>query len=189
MSRRAEFRESVARLDPADLVFVDESGADTRLVRTYARSPAGRRARGSAPLGGYERLTFVAGLSLGGGMVAPTALDGAMNTERLLAWLDCHLIPALLRQRPGAVVVLDNLRPHHAPAVRARLEAAGLGLLYLPPYSPDFAPIEPAWSKIKQALRSKAARSKDALRTAFDEAAAGVTKGDARGWFTHCGYA
>lgn len=185
--KRALFWAAVDEVDPADLVFVDESGADTRLVRTHGRAPPGERAHGSAPFGSRERLTGVAGLGMEG-LLAPRVQEQAMNTAGFLAYLDEDLIPTLVEKKPGAVVVLDNLKPHHATEVRQKLEAAGLGLLYLPPYSPDLAPIERAWSKGKTLLRTAAARSKDALRTAFEQAMQTVSPEDAGAWFRHAGY-
>ena len=171
-----------------DLVFIDESGADTRLVRRYARAPRGERACGRVPFGSRKRLTMVGGLGLDG-LLAPHLFEGAMNTERFLSYLDEKLIPALQEQKPGAVVVLDNLKPHKAAALRETLEAAGLRLLYLPPYSPDLTPIEQAWSKVKTLLRSHAARSQESLAVAMRSALGAVTKQDAQGWFGNCGYA
>lgn len=185
--KRASFREEVAQIEVGDLVFVDESGVDTRLVRRYARAAPGERALGSAPFGSYARLTIVGGLTLEG-FVAPMSSSSAMNTDLFLGYVDQVLIPELREKKPGAVVVLDNLKPHLAVEVREKLEAAGLGLLYLPPYSPDFAPIEQAWSKLKTLLRTAAARTKEALEAALAEALDQITTADAHGWFAHCGY-
>ena len=106
-----------------------------------------------------------------------------------LAFLDHVLIPALRTSKPDAVVVMDNLSAHKTRAVRERLEAAGLELLYLPRYSPDLSPIEPMWSKLKTRLRAAAARTLDALDVALANAFNTITPQDARGWFKHCGYA
>jgi transposase len=185
---RSTFRLEVVRLAPRDLVFLDESGLDTRMVRRYARAPRGERAVGTAPVGSYSRLTIVGALAAEG-LLAPMHVAAAMNTDLFLAYLDQLLIPALVATKPGAVVILDNLKPHKVPAVRAKLEAAGLRLLYLPPYSPDFSPIEPAWSKLKALLRAAAARTLPALETALATALDAITTTDIRGWFAHCGYA
>lgn len=168
-------------------MFIDESGIDTRLVRRYARAPRGERAVGTAPVGRYHRLTIVGALAADG-LLAPMSVAAAMNTDLFLAYLEQMLIPALVAAKPGAVVILDNLKPHKVPAVRAKLEAAGLRLLYLPPYSPDFSPIEPAWSKLKALLRAAAAQTLPALETALAAALTAITTADIRGWFTHCGY-
>lgn len=171
-----------------DLVFIDESGVDTRLVRRYARAPRGERAVGDVPAGSYERLTIVGALAAEG-LLAPMSSAAAMHTDLFLAYLKQVLIPELVVRKPSAVVILDNLKPHKVPAVRATLEAAGLRLLYLPPYSPDFSPIEPAWSKLKTLLRTAAARSLAALEAALTAALDAITTADIRGWFAHCGYA
>lgn len=168
-------------------MFIDESGIDTRLVRRYARAPQGERAVGTAPVGSYRRLTIIGALAAEG-LLAPMSLEAAMNTEVFLAYLDQLLIPELVRTKPGAVVILDNLKPHKVPAVREKLEAAGLRLLYLPPYSPDFSPIEPAWSKLKSLLRAAAARTLPTLEAALATALDAITPANIRGWFAHCGY-
>jgi transposase len=185
--KRVEYRSEVAVLDVRDLVFVDESGIDTRMVRRYGRAAPGKRALGHAPFGRYGRLTIVGALSLDG-LLAPMSSTAAMNTELFLGYVDHVLIPELREKKPTAVVVLDNLKPHLAAEVREKLEAAGMRLLYLPPYSPDFAPIEQAWSKLKTQLRSAAARTLEALQSAFAELIDCITLQDTRGYFAHCGY-
>lgn len=122
------------------------------------------------------------------GLIAPRCFEGAMTTARLLDYVDTRLIPALRQRGKAATVVLDNLAAHKAAAVRERLEAAGFGLLYLPPYSPDLNPIEPAWSKVKTFLRALAARTAEQLEAALPLAWATITPQDAQGWFRHCGY-
>jgi transposase len=169
------------------LVFIDESGIDTRMVRRYARAAPGERATGHTPFGRYARLTIVGALCLEG-LLAPMTSTSAMNTDLFLGYLDQVLIPELVEKKPGAIVVMDNLKPHLAAEVREKLESAGLRLLYLPPYSPDFAPIEQAWSKVKALLRGAAARTKEALESALAEMLDRITAADAHGWFEHCGY-
>jgi transposase len=170
------------------LVFVDEAGVATDLTRSHARAPRGQRAHGTAPAGRWRRLTVLGALAADG-VAAAMSIEAATDTAVFLAYLDRVLIPALRRTKPDAVVVMDNLSAHKAPAVRERLEAAGLDLLYLPRYSPDLSPIEPMWAKLKAALRAAAARTVAALETALGEALAGVTPEDARGFFRGCGYA
>ncbi len=157
------------------------------MQRRYGRAAPQERAYGSAPFGGYKRLTVVGGLALEG-LLAPMSSRHAMDTALFLGYVEQVLIPELVQRKPGAVVVLDNLKPHRAPEVRERLEAAGLRLLYLPPYSPDFAPIEQAWSKLKTLLRTAAARTREALEAALAELLDCITADDAHGYFTHCGY-
>lgn len=174
-------------IDPRRLVFVDEAGVTTHMVRTHARAPRGRRAYGTAPAGRWRRLTVLGALAADG-VAGAMSIERATDTAVFLAYLDHVLIPELVRTKPDAVVILDNLSPHKAPAVRQRLEAAGLELLLLPRYAPDLNPIEPMWAKVKTALRAQAARTVAALETALGEALAGVTAADARGFFRGCGY-
>jgi transposase len=156
-------------------------------ARAHARAARGRRARGTVPWGRRERLTVVAALGLEG-VVAAMGVAAATGTAVFLAFAEQVLAPAL-RARPGAVVVMDNLAAHKAEAVRAALDRAGLGHRYLPPYSPDLNPIEPAWSKLKARLRAEGARSRGALEAALGPALATITAQDARAWFRLPGYA
>jgi transposase len=169
-------------------VFLDESGFDTRLTRTHARAPRGRRAHGHAPGGHWRRLTLIGALTLDG-LCAAMTVAGATNTAVFLAFVTRVLIPALERTRPDAVVVMDNLAAHKAALVRRALEAAGISYRYLPAYSPDLNPIELAWSKLKTHLRARAARTRDTLERAIPDALATVTPSNAQGWFRHAGYA
>ena len=187
-AERAAFGERVREIDPRRLVFVDEAGVTTHMVRTHARAPRGRRAYGTAPAGRWRRLTVLGALAADG-VAGAMSIERATDTAVFLAYLDHVLIPELVRTKPDAVVILDNLSPHKAPAVRRRCAAAGLELLLLPRYSPELNPIEPMWAKVKAALRAAAARTVEALETALGEALAGVTAADARGFFRGCGYA
>jgi transposase len=174
------------QIDPGRLVFLDESGLDTRLTRSHARAPRGRRAVGRVPGGNWRRLTILGAMARDG-LVAVMTVAAATSTAVFRAFVEQVLIPAL-RARPEALVVMDNLAPHKAAGVRAALDRAGLEHRYLPAYSPDMNPIEPCWSKLKGALRSAAPRSIDALNDALPSALHTVTPDDARAWFRHCGY-
>lgn len=181
---RAAWRAEAATLAPADLVFVDESSTHISLTRLWARAPQGQRAVGRVPRNHDPRLSLVAALTPAGAgpaMTAPGAIDGPAFT----AYVRAVLAPSL---RPGQVVILDNLSVHKGAEVRRLIEAAGCRVLFLPPYSPDFAPIEEAFSKIKAYLRGVGARTQVALEAAISEALARITAADARGWFGHCGY-
>jgi transposase len=184
---RASYRDEAVKLDPAGLIFLDESGVTTKMTRTHARAPRGERARGSVPCGGWPRVTLLGALGPEG-VVAMMSIEAATSTAVFLAFLDHVLLPELARRRPGATLVMDNLAPHKAEAVRERIEGAGLRLRFLPRYSPDLNPIEPCWSKIKTLLRAKEARSVDALDRELPGILDAVTAQDARGWFRHCGY-
>jgi len=154
------------------------------MARLYGRSPKGERCRAPVPHGHWKTTTFVGGLTLAG-VVAPMTLDGAMNGAAFLAYVEQVLAPTL---RPGDVVVMDNLPAHKPIAIREALEAAGAVMLFLPPYSPDFNPIELAFSKIKAFLKKAAARTLTALWDAIRDAIDAVTPNDARNFFKACGY-
>jgi transposase len=185
---RAAYRSELAAVDPAALIFIDESGITTKMARLYARAPRGERARGSVPCGGWRRVTLLGALGLGG-LVAVMSIEAATSTAVFLAFLDQVLLPELVRHKPEAILVMDNLAPHKAEAVRERIEAAGLRLRYLPRYSPDLNPIEPCWSKVKTMLRAKGARSVEALSQELPGVLNAVSAQNAQEWFRHCGYA
>lgn len=164
----------------ARLVFVDESGANTKMTRPRGRSPAGRRLVARVPQGHYHTNTLVAGLRLAG-PCAPWLFAGPMDGEMFLAWVRHGLAPTL---QPGDVVILDNLATHKVHGVRAAIEEAGANLWYLPPYSPDLNPIENLWSKIKQRLRGLAPRTQEELSEAVRIAFGTVSPADCQGFFS-----
>jgi transposase len=176
----------LAKVEPQRLVFLDESGIDTRLARIHARAAKGQRALGKVPCGHWERLTVIGALTLDG-VAASMSIAAATTGAVFLAFVEQVLLPAL-RQRPDAIVVMDNLGAHKAERVRRVLEAAKIAYRYLPSYSPDLNPIEPCWSKLKAWLRAKAARSLDALEAELGPALATITAQDAQGWFRLCDY-
>jgi transposase len=137
------------------LVFIDETGASTNMARLRGRAPKGKRLRAGIPKGHWKTTTFVAGLRLTG-MTAPMVLDGPMNRAAFLAYVTQVLVPPL---KPGDIVLADNLRAHKGRLVRKAIEAAGASLVFLPPYSPDFNPIENAFAKLKALLRKAAERT------------------------------
>jgi transposase len=184
VAERAAYQAEIQQIPAEDLVFIDESGITTNMVRRFARARRGRRAIGRAPAGRYEKLTLLGAIALTGLvalMTIPAATDGAV----FLAFVQQVLVPELRR---GQVVVFDNLSPHKQPAIRAAIEGAGCRVIFLPPYTPEWNPIEPCWSKIKEFLRSRAARTLDTLESAVADAMDTVSARDARGWFQHCGY-
>ncbi len=183
--QRSRWPEELASIPAERLVFVDESGANTRMTRLYGRSPVGQRLASRIPHGHYQTSTLIAGVRLGG-PCAPWVFEGAMDGEMFLAWLRQGLVPTL---RPDDVVVLDNLATHKVAGVRETIEATGARLKYLPPYSPDFNPIENLWSKVKSLLRSLAPRTADELLAAAATAFAAVSPSDCLGFFSHAGYA
>jgi transposase len=181
---RARWRDAQPELDPARLVFVDETGASTKMARLYGRAPRGERCVVAVPHGHWKTTTFVGGLRLSG-MTAPMVLDGAMNGPAFLAWVEQELAPTLA---PGDIVVMDNLPAHKPAAVRAAIEGRGAALQYLPPYSPDLNPIEMAYSKLKALLKKAAARTVEALWQAIADAIQQITRPDCRGFFKTAGY-
>ena len=171
---------------PAErLVFLDESGASTQMTRRSGRSPVGQRLVCPVPQGHYQTTTMIAAVRLKGPQ-APWMFDGAMDGELFLAWVKQGLVPVLQR---GDVVIMDNLPTHKVAGVREAIEAAGARLEYLPPYSPDFNPIENMWSKVKQGLKSRAPRTARQLFKAAGAAFDTVTPKDCHGFFLHAGYA
>ena len=183
-AERAAWRAEYATLKPSQLVFVDESGSNTALALRYGWAPRGERARGQAPCNRGANTTILAALTCRG-LMATMTVEGAANTAVFLTYLDRVLCPA---RRRGQTVLLDNLSVHKSAAVAARIQARGCRLVFLPRYSPDFNPIEGAFSKLKAFLRRCAARTQRTLERAIAAGLATITAQDARGWFQHCGY-
>ena len=172
---------------PERLVFLDECGVLTNMARLYGRSPRGTRAPGSVPCGRWERLSVLGALGQNG-MVASMSIQAATDGAVFCAYLEQVLLPELQRTRPDAVIVMDNLGAHKTPEVRAFLGRSGFLYRYLPPYSPDLSPIEPAWAQVKAELRRVAARDEDALQRALGPALDRVSAANAMAYFRHCGY-
>ena len=158
-SARMAWADNQPKLDPDRLVFIDETGTSTKMARLRGRAPRGERLVGKIPHGHWKTTTFVAGLR-STALTAPCVIDGPMNGNAFLAYVEQVLAPTL---KPGDVVVLDNLSAHKVPGIREAIEAAGAKLLYLPPYSPDFNPIEQLFAKLKALLRKAAERSVEGL--------------------------
>jgi transposase len=171
-------------LDPGKLVFIDETGASTKMARLRGRARKGERCRAAIPHGHWKTTTFTAGLRLSG-LAAPMLLDGPMNGDAFLAYVKQVLTPEL---EPDDIVIMDNLPAHKVAGVRQAIETAGASLLYLPPYSPDFNPIEMAFSKLKAILRKAAARSIDDLWQVIAEALDEFSQQDCTNYFTAAGY-
>ncbi len=165
-------------------MFIDETWASTKMARTHGRAPRGERLRSPVPHGHWKTTTFVAGLR-NCGMVAPMVLDGPINGVAFQAYVDQVLVPEL---RPGDIVVMDNLGSHKGAGIRAAIEAAGASLLYLPPYSPDFNPIENAFAKLKAMLRKAAARTVDGLWSVIGRSIDTFTPAECTNYFAAAGY-
>lgn len=166
------------------LIFLDESGVTTQMTRRYGRAPRGQRVHESNPAGHWQTLTLLGAMTTRG-LAASMTVESATDGDVFLAYLDQVLCPAL---RPGQIVIMDNLSAHKVNGVRERIEATGAQLIYLPPYSPDFNPIEQCWAKVKQSLRSAKARTLDVLEAAITQALVSITPQNASAWFSHCGY-
>jgi transposase len=179
------WQASQPSLDAKRLVFVDETGASTKMVRSHGRCRRGRRLIGKAPWGHWQTTTFTAGLRCDG-LVAPWVLDGPMNGEAFLIYVENELAPSL---SDGDIVVIDNLPAHKVHGVRAAIEARGAVLLYLPPYSPDLNPIEMAFAKLKTLLRKTAARTRDSLWHAIADILSAFTQKECANYLAHAGYA
>jgi len=157
----------------------------TEMTRRYARAPRGERVGEGVPVGHWHTLTLLGALT-SEGLLAAMTVDSPTDGDVFLAYLEQVLCPRL---RPGQIVIMDNLAAHKIDGVREQIESVGAQLLYLPPYSPDFNPIEPAWSKVKQLLRGAKARTVEVLETALAQALSAITPQNASAWFAHCGYA
>jgi transposase len=171
-------------IDARSLVFVDEMGTNTSLSPVYGWAKKGERAYCSVPRNRGPNTTLLSSMSISG--IGPSlAVEGATNREVFETYVERVLAPRL---RPGQVVVMDNLTAHKGDKVKELIEEQGCELIYLPPYSPDFNPIEEAFSKIKGLVRKSEARSREALVDAIGKGISMVTAEDARGFFAHCGY-
>jgi len=183
-AERRQWRETIAEFAPERFVFVDETSSNTTLTPHFARAPRGDRAEGTAPRNYRHNTTLVAALTPHGIQAAMT-LEGALNSDAFAAYVQHILVPTL---RPGQVVILDNLSVHHRVDIRALIAQAGCTLLFLPSYSPDFNPIEQAFSKLKTLLRRAKARTQDALEDAMAQALTAISAADARSFFHDAGY-
>ena len=181
--RREEFLQRLQIIPPEKLIFLDESGVTTQMTRGYARASGGRRGHEATPGGHWKILTILSALSLGG-LLATMTIEEATDGDIFLAYVEQVLGPKL---QPGDVVVMDNLSAHKVAGVEELIQAAGAELLYLPPYSPDLNPIEKAWAKLKQLLRSAKARTAEALDQAIAELLPQITPQNAQAWFRHSG--
>lgn len=182
--KRDLWRVQQAGLDPARLVFLDETWAKTNMTRTRGRAACGQRLVAHAPHGHWKTTTFLAGLRVSG-LTAPLVVDGAINGEIFLGYIEQHLVPTL---RPGDIVVLDNLNAHKVAGVQKAIERAQAELWYLPPYSPDFNPIELVFAKLKALLRTAGERTVEALWRRCGELIDHFQETECRNYFRHCGY-
>jgi transposase len=182
--KRSAFRERLRSVDPERLVFVDESSTNVALTPRYARAPKGERAYGKAPRNWGKNVTLISSITLEG-MGPSMSIEGSSDTDSFWLYMRKVLAPSLNR---GQIVLMDNLSVHKSGWVRDLIEERGCELWLLPSYSPDFNPIEEAFSKVKALLRKAKARTLETLFALTAEALGAVSAGDARGYFEHCGY-
>ena len=183
-AKRAAWRERTRGIDPARYVYLDEVGSHLGMTRRYSRAPRGERAYGTAPGSRGKNRTLITALTLAG--IGPgLLLDEAIDRETFDGYIIHRLAPTLVT---GQIVVVDNLKVHYSDRARQAIEARGAQLWYLPPYSPDFNPIEEAFSKVKTFLRAAQPRTLDDHSTAIWAALRTITPQNAAGWFAHAGY-
>jgi transposase len=181
---RRLWREQQSKLDVSRLIFLDETWAKTNMTRLYGRSPRGERLLGHTPYGHWKTTTFLAGLHCDG-IVAPLVLDGPINGEAFLAWVEQFLAPTL---QPGQIVIADRLGSHKVAGVREAIEARGASMMLLPPYSHDLNPIEQVFAKLKALLRKAAPRTRERLWLTIGEKLAMFAPQECMNYMTHCGY-
>ena len=183
-AKRDAWAARIPGLDPAKLVFIDETSANTKMTRRYGRCPRGQRVVDAVPHGHWKTTTFVAALR-SEGLVAPMVIDGAMNGDLFVAYTKQVLVPAL---KAGDVVVLDNLSSHKRVAAVRAIEEVGCTVAYLPPYSPDYNPIELAFAKVKARLRAAKLRTIDTIESFFGTVHDAFDPDECRGYIRHSGY-
>jgi transposase len=183
--RRAQWRKYQDRVDPTRLVFIDETWAKTNMTRTHGRAPRGTRLVAKAPHGRWRTLTFLAALRHDG-IKAPCVIDGPINGESFLAYVEQLLVPIL---RPGDIVIFDNLGSHKGKAVRRAIRAVGAKLFFLPPYSPDLNPIEQVFAKLKTLLRKASERTVDATWKRIGSLLACFQPTECSNYIANAGYA
>jgi len=182
--RRAAWKSTQGQLDARRLVFIDETGTNTKMVRARGRCRRGQRLIGKQPWGHWKTTTFTAGLRWNG-LTAPFIIDDAMDGLAFRTYVEKVLVPSLAK---GDIVVMDNLPAHKNAKVREMIEAAGCQLLYLPPYSPDLNPIEMTFSKLKALLRKAAERTRDRLWDKIGIVLDAFTPDECANCFRHAGY-
>jgi transposase len=182
--KRAIWRGRTARIDPDRFVFLDETGAHTVMTRLIGRAPVGERLVCNVPQAHWQTTTLLGAIRRSG-VVATLTLEGATDAMAFQTYIEQVLVPQL---RPGDIVVMDRLQAHRGRAVARALRKAGVGVWFLPPYSPDYNPIEKIWAKIKAILRKAEARTTETLWDAIGQALAQVTAQDCQNCFAHCGY-
>ena len=181
---RAAFEQALPTVPVAQVQVVDETGVNLGMVRRYGWAPCGRRVVGTRPLNAGPNSSVIGSLERRG-VTACLMIEGAVNGEIFTAFVEQVVAPTL---KKGDIVYVDNVKFHKVEGVRELVEACGAEVRYLPPYSPAYSPLELCWSKVKELLRSAAARTVDDLQEAIKIALDKITEKDIKGWFKHCGY-
>ena len=183
--RRAQWKKYQGRLDPKRLVFIDETWAKTNMTRRHGRALRGARLVAKVPHGRWRTLTFLAALRCDR-LDAPCVIDGPINGESFLAYVEQVLVPTL---KPGDVVIMDNLGSHKRQAIRRTIRAAGAKLFFLPPYSPDLNPIEQVFAKLKTLLRKAAERTIEATWRRIGSLLFAFSPAECANYLKNAGYA
>lgn len=179
---RKLYKEVIKQKNPDKIIFIDETGIDISMTRYYGRASTNERVYDSVPYKEGKRKNIIGAMS-NKGMLASLVTEDTINGDVFLNYIEYILFPELL---PGDIVVMDNLPVHKVDGVRELIESIGAELLYLPPYSPDFSPIELSWSKIKTFLRKTKSRTSDALEEGICKAYEQILAKNCEGWFRHC---
>ena len=182
--QRVEYWQQIEQVRVEDLVFIDEAGVNLAMTRLYARALKGQRAYSTRPNNRGKNQTMIGAITLTG-LISALTFEGGTNGNAFRAFVEQVLVPNLWQ---GACVVMDNFSSHKVEGIAAAIEAVGATLIYLPPYSPDFNPIEQFWSKVKSIIRAIAPRTKQALDDAITTAFAQASLKDIKHWFAHCCY-
>jgi len=182
--QREEYWEKVRDIPVDKLIFIDETGTDLAMIRLYARARKGERARGKRPKKRGKRVSIIGALGYRE-MITSFNISGTLNQVTLEAFVALKLVPKL---KKGDYVILDNCTSHKGEEIETLIKKAGAQVIYLPPYSPDFSPIENCWSKVKSILRTVGARTYKDLEAAIEFAISQVTQENIHNWFTHCCY-
>jgi len=185
LEARSAFLDKQHLMQPEDLVFIDESGCHPGIGPLRGWAPRGKPLVGPEQVYARKQHVSIIGAISIDGLLATSTVRGGVGSRQFRRFVENKLLPAL---RPGQVVCMDNLNAHKSPRIRSLIEKAGARVLFLPPYSPDFNPIEAAWAKLKTLVRKYAASSVDTLRQAIYRACRHISAADARGWFRYCGY-
>jgi transposase len=183
VEKRQEHQETIRQVEPERLIFLDEAGATTSMTRQYGRGAKGERVVGEVPQGHWCVTTMISAINVAG-VVASLIFEGPTDAEAFATYVEEILAPEL---QADDLVVMDNLSSHKTDRVRRAIEARGAKVLFLPPYSPDFNPIEKAWSKVKTYLRKAAERTVEGLWNAIGDALRKISAADCRGFFQSCG--